>query len=290
MSRFTQLNERRQDLLDDLATALPQTAPDADPLTVIRRFASTPPLHRAVTAPLYTVSSDVCALILSSIETLPNFDVAPELFPTASGFMILEQAFGYITDEGPSDFVAAYCWEIVDESRFTTKPGTAIELATLMDTGHSSRGIVALSYEPLPFLWDQPRNYESGEAPDHQSQASIDLSMRLFAALLAFINQELIVETKAHSADRGDKRRAQRARMPEPQPAIEVVLRRAKAGTESARSVDWHHRWIVRGHWRQQPYGPNSALRRPRFIPPYVKGPEGAPLLAPRDPVFRVER
>lgn len=39
------------------------------------------------------------------------------------------------------------------------------------------------------------------------------------------------------------------------------------------------HRILVSGHWRQQPYGPGQAARRPTFIPPYIKGPSGSPLV-----------
>lgn len=42
------------------------------------------------------------------------------------------------------------------------------------------------------------------------------------------------------------------------------------------------HRWIVRGHWRQQACGPAQSLRRATWIPSYVKGPEDAPFLADR--------
>lgn len=40
------------------------------------------------------------------------------------------------------------------------------------------------------------------------------------------------------------------------------------------------HRWVVRGHWRNQPHGKDHAQRRLQWVPSYVKGPEGAPLLA----------
>lgn len=38
-------------------------------------------------------------------------------------------------------------------------------------------------------------------------------------------------------------------------------------------------RWIVRGHWRNQAYGPGHSLRRRQWIPPYVAGPADKPLL-----------
>lgn len=42
----------------------------------------------------------------------------------------------------------------------------------------------------------------------------------------------------------------------------------------------YRHRWIVRGHWTHQPHGPGQSLRKLVYRAPYVKGPEGAPLLA----------
>ena len=42
----------------------------------------------------------------------------------------------------------------------------------------------------------------------------------------------------------------------------------------------YRHRWVVRGHWRQQPYGPGNTLRRLQYVEPYIKGPPDAPLLA----------
>ena len=49
--------------------------------------------------------------------------------------------------------------------------------------------------------------------------------------------------------------------------------------TDSSGRV-YTRRWIVRGHWTHQAYGPGRELRRVQYIEPYVKGPEGAPLVA----------
>ena len=43
---------------------------------------------------------------------------------------------------------------------------------------------------------------------------------------------------------------------------------------------EYRHRWVVRGHWRNQAHGPGRAQRRPVWVPSYIKGPDGAPLLA----------
>lgn len=53
---------------------------------------------------------------------------------------------------------------------------------------------------------------------------------------------------------------------------------------ESGRHLQ--HRFVVRGHWRNQAYGTNRALRRRTYILPYVKGPDGAPFVE-REKVFQ---
>lgn len=53
---------------------------------------------------------------------------------------------------------------------------------------------------------------------------------------------------------------------------------RDTAVTDSAGRA-YRHRWYVRGHWREQPHGPRQSLRRSTWIPGYIKGPPGAPLL-----------
>lgn len=63
-------------------------------------------------------------------------------------------------------------------------------------------------------------------------------------------------------------------------------LRRRRYLSESEREAEareYSHRWIVRGHMRNQPIGPrNTAGGQERmrvWIAPYVKGPEGKPLV-----------
>lgn len=41
---------------------------------------------------------------------------------------------------------------------------------------------------------------------------------------------------------------------------------------------EYSYRFIVRGFYRNQPYGPERKLRRRQWIPPFVKGPADKPL------------
>lgn len=54
---------------------------------------------------------------------------------------------------------------------------------------------------------------------------------------------------------------------------------RGNPGTE----VEWSHRWLVRGHWRQQWYA-SEGVHRAIYINPHIKGPEDKPLIV-RDKV-----
>ncbi len=49
----------------------------------------------------------------------------------------------------------------------------------------------------------------------------------------------------------------------------------------------YRYQWLVSGHFRKQPCGPGRTKRRLIFIPPYIKGPEGAPMI---EKVYRVNR
>ena len=63
-----------------------------------------------------------------------------------------------------------------------------------------------------------------------------------------------------------------------------IELRRpasaARDGAEGASGRQYRRRWWVDGHWRQQACGPGRTQRKPIWVSPYVKGPEGSPLVA----------
>lgn len=52
---------------------------------------------------------------------------------------------------------------------------------------------------------------------------------------------------------------------------------------------EWYtHQFVVRGHWRNVAYGKGRSERRLRWIMPFLKGPEGTPVI--RRPLVRVWR
>lgn len=66
-----------------------------------------------------------------------------------------------------------------------------------------------------------------------------------------------------------------------PKAVTVIVLRRRKATGEGQNTVEWDHRWVRRGHWRQQWFGSHEAERYQRaiYINPTICGPEHLPLV-----------
>lgn len=69
-------------------------------------------------------------------------------------------------------------------------------------------------------------------------------------------------------------------------PRVRVMALRPQEGTHAAdvagepgEGREYRHRWVVRPHWRWQAHGKGRAERKLILVGPYVKGPEGAPLL-----------
>lgn len=50
-------------------------------------------------------------------------------------------------------------------------------------------------------------------------------------------------------------------------------------GTTDTEKRAYSHRWIVSGHFRNQAFGQNWSEHRVIWIPPYVAGPAGKPLV-----------
>ena len=78
-----------------------------------------------------------------------------------------------------------------------------------------------------------------------------------------------------------------RAGLPE-RSIVVVRLRRPTTPTaddHEPRPVDWSHRWITSGHWRNQPY-PSEGVTRRIWINPFIKGPADKPLEVRKARVF----
>lgn len=91
------------------------------------------------------------------------------------------------------------------------------------------------------------------------------------------LTQQTITTQQQIPLGRATRRRAQRAKQPEKKVTV-IRLRRPKHATEhEGEPVAWTHRWVVRGHWRNQ-WFPSTKTHRQIWIHDFIKGPDDKPL------------
>lgn len=214
-------------------------------------------------------------LIRTAAETLPlNYTLFLDDVPTDAGFVFLPNSLNFVR---PQTEASAFGWVI---ARMPDEP-----------YGNPSGRLIAIFFAPpmnghpmLPIkLIDLPFGVPIGEAVD-----TVDLSaFRFIGSFFTFISSTLL------TTDRERADRASRRQLNDWHEYIKVIrLRRKSVHHEhdpNTDPVDWSHRWIVRGHWRQQFY-PKTVTHQPKWITPHIKGPDDKPLKLPRAEVFAVVR
>lgn len=109
-----------------------------------------------------------------------------------------------------------------------------------------------------------------------KAEAVPDLLLRILISVWRLMRQTLAgVEREEAKVPKSMRRWMERQKLPG---AVTMILlrRREYERGNGDRRVIWSHRWLVRGHWRLQPY--KDGRREWIFIAPFVKGPEDAPL------------
>lgn len=133
--------------------------------------------------------------------------------------------------------------------------------------------------------WNLPR--EQLDAYSVQGEAVIGHTL----ALLAFLRQRVLVQSREPIQNNGVTKRLRRDGY-KGDMAIRVITLRAADPTGDGHDArkGYDHRFAVRGHWRQQPYGPRKSLRRARWVDSYIKGDPSLPLATPQWTAYKVAR
>ena len=105
-------------------------------------------------------------------------------------------------------------------------------------------------------------------------------TLRIVVALWTLLGQTL---TELREERPRKRKRFGPQRMPTPESVTVVTLRRRASDPDhDPTNVEWQHRWLVRGHPRQQRYGPNNQWVKTIWIAPHIKGPDDKPLVITR--------
>lgn len=125
-----------------------------------------------------------------------------------------------------------------------------------------------------------PSDYLPNTSPGQWDSMKED--RRLLAALWATLNQKRLVDTWDVFPDKYARKRLERRGHGGREERVRIVhLRRTEyRGVEKVEASGRHVsvRFMVKPHYRRQPYGPGRSLRRIVLVPAHWRGPEGAPV------------
>lgn len=165
-----------------------------------------------------------------------------------------------------------------------------------MDAGLQAPNLLYKSSEGEPV---DPRDYRWATIYSHQVAKGVRVtsypgkSLKFFMALNLLMQQK-IGYNRVVEPDRPLRRRKMRT-APNMGDIIVAHLRRRvprdpehEEWDETHEGPEWSHRWLVRGHWRNQWY-PSENRHKPVWIMPFVKGPDDKPLII-KDRVVSADR
>lgn len=234
-------------------------------------------------AELYWVSADMAALAMSAGADLASARWATADRPAPYGLIVFDGGIGSIDAQGVDIPVEAISWG---------PDAGALSIALWMTRALLNERIAHLGTvdeTKIPPLIPIS-SYHLPVGADPEPFAGLDPALPLpvvqaLAATWLLMQQPNLTESRTERPDKAAARALHRAGRPAHGVSI-IDLRRAyvpdgqeEHGESGGRR--YLNRWVVRGHWRDQPHGPERALRRRQWIPAYIKGPDGAPLLAP---------
>ena len=244
----------------------------------------------------YYWSAPIVSLVKEAGNKLTPFKPPMTLFPSRSAFWLLEKPIPILwwaaSDEEPDKTVLGdalnpdgtydiviISWEILqtaEEANQWGMPDSARNFLPQLGIATHARvdgKLLPLRLAHVPIKSNWPTGTDDLELQD---------LMRFIGAGLLFMNQQILV-THVGQPSRSMKRRYEKeAKKPwDPDKNVKIILLRRIAqrdhSSDDSESRNWHYRWIVRGHWRQQWY-PKQKVHMPKWIGSYVKGPEDKPV------------
>lgn len=241
----------------------------------------------------YWWAAPICEVVSAAARTLPRWTARLELFPGSAGFFWFERPL-----ELPGRWRAQRedgQYEIgeFDEPESVWRwpgigwmtDGSTVVVVPFIDG--QSRELPRLAWSHVGgYTFEVGSDVALIGATDDHSDP---VGPQILAACLLFLEQRLVVESRER-CDRPTRRRLEKAGLNYPE--IRVIRLRTSHGDghdSGPGLVNWRHRWLVRGHWRQQ-FHPSDQSHRPLWIAPYVKGPDDKPLKEPKGSVFAVVR
>jgi hypothetical protein len=245
-------------------------------------------------AVLFYASENMTRLAVAAAPTMPEFALRSFDLPAEKGFIYYEKPIGSYAghaSDSPGDVVAVR-WEVVPPDHAGGEPCVWMSFYSNYHSWLAQESTAGkYSSEDLTFYLRQyhelcletftfrPINGPdgNGDIDGYEAEWSeLDALRRVLFSSWLLLKQPLTSTTEVEP-DRAARRRMKAAGH-EPAAVRVIELRRVQSAPKGAADREYHHQWIVRGHWRQH-WFPAHEVHRPVWIAPHIKGPEGAPML-----------
>lgn len=248
-------------------------------------------IQRLESAELFFVAAPMAELAMAASASMPAFDLDAEDLPSLTGLIIFEQPIAIdANSEGSGEpmFISGASWELGRAKAGGQRGPELLWFSFYVDIyrtwNHEVSNGAMTRAEAARQMGAQPRYAYTMDAahlpgrPVSNDDSVLNSWGRVILTAWLLMQQSL-ADVSEVEPDRAARKRLRREGH-EPAAVRVIELRRPKhSGSEPAESSrNYVHRWITRGHWRQQWY-PSREVHRPVWIAPHVKGPEGAPMI-----------
>ncbi len=281
MTRYAEALDARERCLRWWAKEMRRRAEEVHPPTVVRITAA------LAGAETYYWGSDICTTISYAAGSMPpSWTLTPEMLPSRNGFFHFTESLGWSIEGYVTVGILALLW-----TSYVSDDGEPAVLFGAFSESDLRSGTTFMSMT----IRHHQTFKEASEvvAPRIQGRddaiALAGMSLAIPASL-SFLRQRIFVAPRA-PIDRASRRRLTRNGRPaEDVRVVQLRKRVPSAPTHTdATPVEWSHRWVVSGHWREQWY-PRLQRNQPIWVLPYVKGPENKPLKVKPERIFAVVR
>lgn len=224
---------------------------------------------------MFWVSADMTTLALDAATDVPGFTPLTDL-PALHGVIVLEKPLPALktwifgTDRKPHEI--GLC---VDVLSWTVLEGMVYIESFARGTGIPDRQ-QENAFEPVHYFRGRADKFFAADSPTVDTESN--LLMQFLAAASHLMANPAAAERSKATPKTPAARKAAKKGQDSSVTVVDLRAPRHVPGEESSGGRVYTHRWIVRGHWRNQPYGKDSAQRRITWVPSHTKGPAGAPL------------
>lgn len=241
-------------------------------------------------ASLYWISEDFTSLATQAGQDLEEITMQADDLPSRFGLLVWARPIGEIQRPFGTAGIRAVSWSPI--------PG-GIWVNVYVQTDDADPEIDDIAAWRSEWGWlmapnvGVPLPFGALGRTEGDARHPDNFLLTMFATWF-LMKQPGVAEETSVAPDKALARSYKRANKKPPEVKLIDLRRHVRRQGETAEEAEARRslsvRFMVKGHWRNQAYGPKRGLRRMMYISPFVKGPDGAPLKGENIPVVKVLR